>query len=294
MLLTKRNDVVITGNSVTWDPAQEPSDKFKLEATASTGYTDFSGIENFDLYGSHVGDVSTIRGELDTLYQATTWTSLTVDEQKVISKWFLASKADRDTVHSAVEQEINAHELCIDTALESVTDAVNDIKDAEPSDIDNMLDTLKSAIWNVVADSFAELYMTNNSTDTVITTVSTFVKIEGATTQGFASADFTHANNKLTYTGTKTKKFKVNVTTTTVRATGSGDKLGRFAIYRTGSKYTKTLSGIRDIGLPRETTFQGVIDMATNDYIEMFVENRTDAEDFTIQNMMVIAVEIKE
>lgn len=142
--------------------------------------------------------------------------------------------------------------------------------------------------------SFVEMYMVNNSTDTVIATIYISVKVAGATTLGYASADFTHANNKLTYTGTKTKKFRINVTTTTIRATGSGDKLARFAIFLTGVKQTKTHSGIRDIGLPRETTLQGILEMATDDYIEIFIENRTDDEDFTIQNMVVIAVEIKE
>ena len=148
--------------------------------------------------------------------------------------------------------------------------------------------------WIDTADSHAELYMSGNTTDTVIATVNTMTKIAGTTTKGEATADFTHADNKFTYTGTKTKKFKVTVTTTTARATGTGDKLGRFAIFKTGVEQTKTLSGNKDVGTPTETTFQGIIELATNDYIEQFVENKTDAEDFTVKNMMVIAVEIKE
>ena len=293
MKLTKRNDVNISGDVLVYDPAQEANPRFKLETTVSTGYADISSIENWNQFGYEVGNTSTIRSEIDTLFQATTWAALTAGEKAVISRKFLVSKADRDTVHTAIEQEKNAEELCVNVSLESVTNATNDIKDAEPASINDMLDALKFAIWNSVANSFGELYMSTNSTDTIITAVNTMTKIAGITTKGEASTDFTHADNKFTYIGTKTKKFKVTVTTTTKRATGTGDKLGRFVIFKNGVEETKTLSGNKNIGVITETTFQGIIEMATNDYIEMFVENRTDTEDFTVKNMMVVVIEIK-
>lgn len=108
---------------------------FKLEATVSAGYVDISGIEKFDEFGPAVATTSILRDEIDLLYQATTFSALTLVEKEVVSKWFLAAKIDRDTVHTAVEQKDNAIELAEMLAIESIINTADDIKDAEPASV---------------------------------------------------------------------------------------------------------------------------------------------------------------
>jgi len=307
MKLTKRDDVDFSGDVLIYDSAQESNPRFKHEATVSTGYTELTSISDWHTYGRRAITVySDFRNELIGNF-IPNWATLIDGEKKLLIEHYvypstetpsnldlLYTQAERDqfmedTVVLLNTCDCNLQKVISDGSYWNVLPNVNGNVQAAKFGTDVTMD---AAI--PTNTSFAEFYMTNNTTDTVIVTVDTMTKIAGTTIKGEASSDFTHANNKLTYTGTNTKKFKVTVTSTSVRATGTGNKLGRFAIFRNGVQETKTLSGNKDVGTPTETTFQGIIEMSTNDYVEMFVENKTDAEDFTIKNMMVITVEIKE
>ncbi len=123
-------------NNFTWEFVDlEGNIPFKLEATASTGYVDVSSIEKFDEFGLTVSTVSVIRNRIDVLFQATTFEALTLAEKEVVSKWFVALKIDRDTVHSTTEQEDNAKELARLLSIENIFNTASVIKDAEPSEV---------------------------------------------------------------------------------------------------------------------------------------------------------------
>lgn len=248
---------------------------------------------NLTLYANHVAGASAVVATTDKQKQALVRNYVWKSAETTPNLDLLYTQAERDqfmedTVILLNKNDCNFQKVISDGVYWDILPDANGKVQATKLETDVPTD---SAVPMTV--SFAEMYMNNNSTDTVIATSSTMTKIAGTTTKGEASTDFTHADNKLTYTGTKTKKFKVTITTTTKRATGTGDKLGRFTIFKNDVEETKTLIGNKSIGALIETTFQGVIEMVTNDYIEMFVENVTDAEDFTVKNMMVIAVEIK-
>jgi len=149
MMLTKRNDVDFSGDVLTYDTAQESNPRFKLEASASAGYTDVSSIINFNAFGFYVGNDETIRDEIDILFQATTWAALTTPEKEIVSKYFLTTKVNRDTVHDAVQQEANANNLCIRLFLESAKNSAIVLRDVEPNEAADIIkDSSASPLTN--------------------------------------------------------------------------------------------------------------------------------------------------
>ena len=111
------------------------NDPFIIATTTPGGYADISSIILFDKYGLSAANVSIVRTAIDTLFQATTFSALSTLEKEVVSKWFLATTTDRNSVHAAAEQNDNAQSLANLLTIESIINTANDIKDAEPSAI---------------------------------------------------------------------------------------------------------------------------------------------------------------
>jgi len=146
----------------------------------------------------------------------------------------------------------------------------------------------------VVEQIYGEMSMIDNGTDTVIATVDTPVKVAGTTVAGEKHADITHTDNKLQYTGAETRRFRVDVSLSAQRATGTGNKCFQAFIAKNGTVETKSQQGNETIGdnyRPMSTAV--IVQLATNDYIEIWMENCTDDEDFEVVNMHVSLVEIK-
>ena len=111
------------------------NDPFVIDTIIPNGYADISSIILFDKYGLSAANVSVVRTAIDTLFQATTFSALSTLEKEVVSKWFLATITDRNSVHTASEQKENAQILVSLLSIESIINTANDIKDAEPSAI---------------------------------------------------------------------------------------------------------------------------------------------------------------
>jgi hypothetical protein len=133
---------------------------------------------------------------------------------------------------------------------------------------------------NVTTRSHGECYGSDDGT-TTISVQGTAVKINVATTSKDLS-DFTHANNKLSYSGTATKKFMVSINWTGQNASGS-------AIVDSGLHVAKNGTVVTGSGSYAHTNYQtpyymlsmnSIVELATNDYIEGFVSNETDTNDF--------------
>ena len=117
MLLTVHDDIfpqigtgVLSYDPSTYPPATNPV--FKAEATVSTGYTDISTIENWAIYGGETQLITKeIKDEIEALVVAKTFASCTDEEKDIASIWFVVDKSDRDTRHTATQQEANAEIL---------------------------------------------------------------------------------------------------------------------------------------------------------------------------------------
>jgi hypothetical protein len=141
----------------------------------------------------------------------------------------------------------------------------------------------------VTQSTYGEYYI-SSITATSIGTTGTFVKVNGTTTAGFLS-NFTHpASNRLTYTGTATRKFLV-AAALSFHGTATNDY--KFAFHKNTSSLlspsiiSTTGAGAGDLA---HVSIQTIVELATNDFIEVFVTNADATNSATIDFMNVTAV----
>ena len=123
------------------------------------------------------------------------------------------------------------------------------------------------------------MYMLNNTTNTSIgiSNVNTWVKAAGTTTAG-TNSKFTHTTNRLTYNGAFTNSFLVTVNAT-VRS-GSSNQSISIGVAKNGTIIDESegiiRTGTSNVEMGGST--QAVLEMTTNDYVELFVRNTNSAD----------------
>lgn len=138
------------------------------------------------------------------------------------------------------------------------------------------------------SDSIANYYMSDNATVTNVITVATPLKIAGTTTANSINQKFTHTNNRATYTGAINRNFKVTATVS-VTSASANDQIG-FYIAKNGTVLTESEMYVTTNASARaeSVTIQTITSLITNDYVETWVENDTDASDVTVTFLNVI------
>lgn len=135
--------------------------------------------------------------------------------------------------------------------------------------------------------SIGFMTMQANATATTVSVISTYYKVSGTTTLESISQKFSHSSNKLTYDGAITRDFRINVTAT--MTSGNNQELGvRIAKNGTTVSNTTSLNTTSGTGKAEGASCQGVIELATNDYLEIFVSNNTAATNVTVTYLSVI------
>jgi hypothetical protein len=130
--------------------------------------------------------------------------------------------------------------------------------------------------------------MQNNATLTDIVTQGVAVKIAGTTTAASINQRFTHSNNRATYIGALTRTFKITAVAS-VTSTTSNKQIG-FYVAKNGAAipnsemYVTTNTNQR----AESVAVQTITSLATNDYVEIWVENDTDATDVTVTYLNTI------
>lgn len=137
------------------------------------------------------------------------------------------------------------------------------------------------------SSEIASYYMNNNATVTTITTVDTAVKIEGTTTDSAVTQKFTHTNNRQTYVGSITRFFKVSAT---VSFDSGNNKVVGCYIYKNGVEVTESevYGTTNGSGRAENVTIQAILELQTNDYVEIWIENSTDTTNVTVTDLNVI------
>lgn len=134
-----------------------------------------------------------------------------------------------------------------------------------------------------------QMYYTNNTVQNPIATTNVFEKIVGTTTAGSINQKFSHIDNRLTYTGGLARSFKVtafisaqaiqtNNTTILVRIAKNG-----VTIAESEAQATTSATG-RNESFPS----QAIIEMTTNDYVEIFIANATNANNLLVTELNVV------
>lgn len=141
-------------------------------------------------------------------------------------------------------------------------------------------------IQNSAAIGF--MYMQNNATATTVASSGVAYKAAGTTTNDSITQKFTHTDNRLTYTGALTRDFRILVAATVT--SGANNEIGLY-IAKNGSVVTNSEQYItaNAAGRAEGGSCQTVISLATNDYIELFVENDTAATNITVEFLSMIA-----
>ena len=135
--------------------------------------------------------------------------------------------------------------------------------------------------------SISEYYMINNATVTVIPNTTTFVKIAGTTLSGTYVQRFTNTNNRATYTGALTKYFKVDAV---LSANSGNNQLLIVRIAKNGTTIASSENQITTSGAGRSENIksQTIVELSTNDYIEVFMQNSTATTNITVSELNVI------
>jgi hypothetical protein len=138
--------------------------------------------------------------------------------------------------------------------------------------------------------AYGEYYISSTPVATTIVSIGAFVKVAGTTTTGNLS-NFTNAtNNRLTYTGTTTRKFLI---TAALSFHGTGTNDYKFAFYKntstilTASIISTTGTGAGNLA---HVSCQCIVELATTDFIELFVANADATNNPTVDFMNVTAV----
>lgn len=133
----------------------------------------------------------------------------------------------------------------------------------------------------------SQYYINGNTSPTDIITQGVAVKAVALTTSGSLTSKFTNTDNRATYTGAIEKIFKG--TATLSLSAGNNDRIGVYfakngVLVTESEMYATTDSN----GELVNVTVQALVSLATNDYLEIFVENDSAAVDIIVSDMNVI------
>ena len=125
----------------------------------------------------------------------------------------------------------------------------------------------------------------SSALETVISTVDTYVKLLGTTTLKTSFRfDANGVSNRLRYIGTTSRDFTVNASITLTSA--SNNKTYTLSYFKNDSEVTGSAAQIRiSSGDIQSVSMTSIVNLSTNDYVEVWIENNTDTTNPTAQAM---------
>ncbi len=135
--------------------------------------------------------------------------------------------------------------------------------------------------------STALAYMNNNNTASPTNILNQFVKISGTTIPSSANQKFSHSNNRLTYTGSLTKYFKVSA----ILSASDGTNINiaaRIAKNNTTLPESEAKATTSGNGRIENIKLQTLVELSQNDYIEIFVANKTNTNTIVVNDLNFI------
>lgn len=130
-------------------------------------------------------------------------------------------------------------------------------------------------------------YMNDNATATTIGASNTPTKASGTTTSNPITQKFTNTDNRATYVGATQRTLKVQATCSVV--SGNNHQIGVYIALNGTPIDSSEVYGTTDGSGRRENiVVQAIIDFNENDYIEVWMENRTSATDITMTDLNLI------
>jgi len=139
------------------------------------------------------------------------------------------------------------------------------------------------------SSEIGQYYYTNNATQNPITTQNVFEKILGTTTAAAINQKFTHTNNRLTYTGGINRSFRVTAFAS-INSVVTNSITIKTRIAKNNTTLAESESQATTSASARNETFasQTIVELTTNDFIEVFVANETNANNVLCTELNVI------
>jgi predicted secreted protein len=134
---------------------------------------------------------------------------------------------------------------------------------------------------------YGQVYMQGNSTATVIASTATPVLVAGTWTVDLQGSFTGTTGGRLTYTGSETQICRVAASLSLDPVSGSNQHISVY-IAKNGS----TIAGSRQIshishGAENNMSVTWQLSLATNDYIELFVQNGTATNNITVSRVVL-------
>ncbi len=141
----------------------------------------------------------------------------------------------------------------------------------------------------VNSSAIGQMYYTNNTAQNPIVTQNVFEKILGTTTASTINQKFSHTSNRLTYTGGLVRSFKVTAFVSANSVT-TANALILVRIAKNGVTIAESEAQATTSAINRNEAFpcQAIIEMTTNDYVEMWVNNTSSALNILATELNVI------
>ena len=138
----------------------------------------------------------------------------------------------------------------------------------------------------VNSSAIAQMHFNNNATVTVVGGANNFVKVAGTTTPNAINQKFGHTNNRLTYTGGINRSFRVGAVVSVAANNGQivSVRIAKNGVTLSDSESQATISAN---GRFENLKCQTIIEMTTNDFVEVFVANNSNTN-VTAQELNVI------
>jgi hypothetical protein len=135
--------------------------------------------------------------------------------------------------------------------------------------------------------NIGQYYMQDNVTATTITVEDTYYKVSGTTTVGQYIEKFTHTNNRLTYVGAFIGYFKVSAF---MSVTSGNNNVIAFRVAKNGTTIAQSTSKSTTSGAGRSENIKlsDIVELNTNDYIEVFVTNTSGTNVVTVESLNLI------
>jgi hypothetical protein len=92
-------------NYGSWPSSEVNGEPFLVSNNILSGYQDVSSILNWDKYGTRIKDYNYIRESIKNISASIGFNNLTQEEKIISARYFVVSKADRDTVLSEEDQK---------------------------------------------------------------------------------------------------------------------------------------------------------------------------------------------
>ncbi|MEB3120547.1 MAG: hypothetical protein VKL41_04925 [Snowella sp.] len=136
------------------------------------------------------------------------------------------------------------------------------------------------------SSAIAQMHFNNNATATVVGGANNFVKISGTTIPNSINQKFTHTNNRLTYSGGINRSFKIGAVCSVSANNGQiiSVRIAKNGVPLDDSEAQATISAN---GRFENLKCQTIIEMTTNDYVELFLANSANTN-VTAQELNVI------